>query len=401
MFLTTGGRTKGDYSVTAVPDCINCRGDIADIDGRRPTRISRECSRLQGACESVPSNNEYAVNGSIVIMKKSIILLFILALCFGIATAEDADSLGQPFRDFTVTDPYTGRDDLSAPEAVDRFGGAALVHSGSFTGAPEAIRAISPFPGKSHAETAVMTENSPDISTRAFPVAQTRAIFVDNENIRPVAFRVKDDPTPQPAFVVYDDTAQVRFQITASDYPAAMACWDMGASAVISLPDLLDAESDTYVYDLAMPTERDGEHFAFICLVGAEDSDDEDLIGIYLIPGDEYIEELAETMRAWGYDVTWSYEDSGWKESALPQAYILHMVDQEGAPVPGVYVNFCTDSACSMAVSDSSGKITFEGAPDIYHVQLLKVPEGYSFDTGFDMYTESAYGEWVLRIRKQ
>ena len=28
------------------------------------------------------------------------------------------------------------------------------------------------------------------------------------------------------------------------------------------------------------------------------------------------------------------------------------------------------------------------------------VPEGYSYDESFDMYTTAEYGEWVLRVKK-
>ena len=62
--------------------------------------------------------------------------------------------------------------------------------------------------------------------------------------------------------------------------------------------------------------------------------------------------------------------------------------------------NFCTDTACSLTQSDENGIISFDGAPDVYHIQLLKAPEGYSFDSGFELYTERTYGEWLLRISK-
>ena len=117
-----------------------------------------------------------------------------------------------------------------------------------------------------------------------------------------------------------------------------------------------------------------------------------------MVPGDEYIEELADVMRSWGYELTWEYEDVP-KQDVQQQAYILHVRDQNGVPVPGVYVSFCTDTACTMAISDDSGTITFDGTPDSYHVQLLKVPEGYSFDADFDMHTDSVYGEWIVRIK--
>ena len=65
-----------------------------------------------------------------------------------------------------------------------------------------------------------------------------------------------------------------------------------------------------------------------------------------------------------------------------------------------VMVNFCTDIACAMLQSDENGTVAFYGAPDVYHVQLLKTPDGYSFDPGFEMYTGQAYSQWALRVRK-
>ena len=76
------------------------------------------------------------------------------------------------------------------------------------------------------------------------------------------------------------------------------------------------------------------------------------------------------------------------------------MADQDGRPVEGVSVSFCTDSTCVPKESDESGTITFTGAPEIYHVQIIDAPDGYSWDENYEMYTTREYGEWVLRIRK-
>ena len=86
--------------------------------------------------------------------------------------------------------------------------------------------------------------------------------------------------------------------------------------------------------------------------------------------------------------------------SGTPEAYILHVTDQDGTPVPDVRVKFCTDLTCMMQKSDETGTVTFAGAPDVYHVEIYKVPEGYSFDPDFELVTESIYGEWILRIRR-
>ena len=51
-------------------------------------------------------------------------------------------------------------------------------------------------------------------------------------------------------------------------------------------------------------------------------------------------------------------------------------------------------------MSDETGTIRFTGAPDAYHVQLFRAPEGYSFDPGYELNTGRAYGEWLLRVRR-
>ena len=279
---------------------------------------------------------------------------------------------------------------------VDRFGRAAFMQIGSFTGAKAVTRVLEYVISDSYTETDVLTAVPPDSSTCAFPVSQTRAILVDNENVRAVTFRSRDIPETQPVYVVYDDTVHVRLQPAASDNIATMLCIDLMKNEYFELADLLDTERGAFVYDAAMPAAQDPEHYACICMADIYEST---MSGIYVVPGDEYIEELAEEMRSWGYEVSWEYEDNAAVQDVQPQAYILHMKDQKGAPVPGVYVNFCTDTTCTMAISDESGTISFDGAPDTYHVQLLKVPEGYSFDADFELYTDSVYGEWIVRVR--
>ena len=115
----------------------------------------------------------------------------------------------------------------------------------------------------------------------------------------------------------------------------------------------------------------------------------------------EEVDALVEGIKSeTGAGVSWEYaEEKAPAENAL-QAYIIHVVDQDNKPVGEVTVNFCTDLACTPSESDESGTVTFTGAPDVYHVQIVDVPEGYSWDESYDMYTTKEYGEWVLRVKK-
>ena len=109
---------------------------------------------------------------------------------------------------------------------------------------------------------------------------------------------------------------------------------------------------------------------------------------------------MLEYLKTWECgEVTWEFADDEKAENG-PQAYILHVVDQDNHPVAEVMVNFCTDTACVPSESDENGTVTFTGAPNVYHVQIIDVPDGYSWDEDYDMYTPREYGEWILRIRK-
>ncbi|MBQ6904374.1 MAG: hypothetical protein IJQ26_07610, partial [Lachnospiraceae bacterium] len=121
----------------------------------------------------------------------------------------------------------------------------------------------------------------------------------------------------------------------------------------------------------------------------------------YLIRDEDGIELVAELLRSEGYgEVSWEYADEDAPDENALQAYVIHVVDQDNKPVPEVMVYFCTDTACIPNESDENGTVTFSGAPDVYHVQIVDAPDGYSWDESYDMYTTREYGEWVLRVRK-
>ena len=291
---------------------------------------------------------------------------------------------------------YTGGVGIPTTVIVDRFGNAAFLQVGSFVGTGQVTRLIESFLGEDYTETKVLTEIPNDSSTRALPVSAESSVLVENESARPVLFRIEGESEPMQAYVVYDDTARLLLKAAASDHPESMICYDYRVLAVTELQDLLDPQNGVYVYNSPMPGAEEDMHYTDVILADREGNV---FAEVYLIAGDEYVDELAEDMRVWGYQVSWEYADSDPKEDAAPQAYILHFIDQNGSPVTGVYVNFCTDTTCTMQQSDENGTVCFGGAPDVYHVQLLQAPEGFSFDPDFEMYTDAVYGEWMLRIR--
>ncbi|MBO4378790.1 MAG: TlpA family protein disulfide reductase [Clostridia bacterium] len=288
---------------------------------------------------------------------------------------------------------------IPATVVVDRFGNAVFFHNICFKSFREVASVIETFLGEEYTETVVLDEIPVPDATAAFPVAAAREVYVENENVREIAFRSEGYPSRLAAYVVDDDVAHLRMELPASDDPYDMVLYHSTAEYLYEMPMLLDAERNCYTFDVEMPKPEDRYHFVNVCLYEFLETDTSDAVDVYLIPGEEYLDELCDVLQLDWCVLSDEQAEAPKKQDAL-QAYILHAVDQYGEPVPGVYVNFCTDTACIPVPADGDGTITFMGAPDVYHVQLLKVPAGYSFDASFELYTTRMHGEWVLRIRK-
>ena len=64
--------------------------------------------------------------------------------------------------------------------------------------------------------------------------------------------------------------------------------------------------------------------------------------------------------------------------AADSDAYLVYVKDAETmAPLPGVRVQFCSDSLCRMGKTDESGLAVFDVDPGNYTVHMMKAPEGY------------------------
>ncbi len=286
---------------------------------------------------------------------------------------------------------------------VDRFGNAVFMQSGAFSGAGEVKRLLDAFLGEKYTETVVLDRIPADTTTRALPVSAAREIHVDNEGARRAVIHSFYDYLDNlnydyDVYVLNDSTARLRFEIAASDHPAGMAVYV--DNAMYEMYSLLDGEKNTYVFEYPMPDGQAEEHYSMVALVDRYNAED-DYKQIILLENETYMEELLGEIRGLGATAEWEYAEGKQEQAAAAaDAYILHMTDQDGNPVSGVMANFCTDTACNTMVSDEKGIITVSGAPENYHVQLLKVPEGYSFDKEFEMNTGTAFGEWTILIRK-
>lgn len=67
--------------------------------------------------------------------------------------------------------------------------------------------------------------------------------------------------------------------------------------------------------------------------------------------------------------------------------YIITVTDQNGDPVAGAVVNICTDTTCEPQTADENGFIYYSGEMNDYHLEVIKVPEGYETGEEADLYT--------------
>ena len=163
------------------------------------------------------------------------------------------------------------------------------------------------------------------------------------------------------------------------------------------LPDCLNADETAYEFTAEIDRSDDemGGGMTYLELYLFTDIDKYDVISITLLSSEEALQlALDEVEEQEGSGkISWRYVDQDAEEDASAErTYTVTFVDQHGDPVPGCVVNFCTDELCAPVFADDAGVATYTGAPYAYHLQVIKVPEGYSFDTSQE-FTANPEGE--------
>ena len=117
-------------------------------------------------------------------------------------------------------------------------------------------------------------------------------------------------------------------------------------------------------------------------------------------PKDERVAD-SRLPAAWANYRAGRYADALADGGLSQSVYTVRFVDQDGAPVPGCIVNFCTDETCTPVIADENGVAAFTGAPYAYHLQVIRVPNGYKFDTAQEFYAEENGGEMIFTVTKE
>ena len=280
-------------------------------------------------------------------MKKFLVLLLSIMLLAGIASAEEKadDFLGKPFPDFTVTDTegntFTLSEALKDHEAVliNFWAGWCNPCRREFPYLNEAYEKY----GDKVAFIALSTEKRDTIEK----IAEYR-------KIAGISFPMGRDEGRK----LYEG-------ISSTSLPSTVIV-DRFGNAVFLHPNSFSRTEDVeYILDQFL--------------------------------GDSYTETAVSTWTPAEEDE--SQETDKDAETKSP-AYYLYVVDQAGDPVEGVSVNFCTDTASYPGTTDEGGYIVFVGTPQTYHVQIVSVPEGYSFSKEDEIDTPDKGSQFLMQITK-
>lgn len=294
---------------------------------------------------------------------------------------------------------YAETKNIPVTMIIDRFSNVVFFQIGIFRTADELKRTLDAFLGDQYTETAVLDSVPADTSTVALPVSPARALRIENEGAQKAVIRIEGIEETLYFYIVNDPTAHVIAEISASDSASDVIFYTEEAGFT-PLKDMLDPERNVLAADVSVPETGYVTGFLMDYNKMITGEGDPDTIPCYFARSPGELDAYVDKLKASGYsNVTVEY-DTETDAGSEADAYIIHVLDQNGDPVPEVCVNFCTDTACVPCESDESGTIVFTGTPYAYHVQVIDYPDGYSCDESFEMYTSETYGEWVLRLRK-
>ena len=81
--------------------------------------------------------------------------------------------------------------------------------------------------------------------------------------------------------------------------------------------------------------------------------------------------------------------------------YTVTVKDQDGNGVSGCVVNFCNAASCSPVTADEKGVYSYIGEAYAYHVQVVKVPDGYRYDTSKEYTADKDGGNIDVTVTKE
>ena len=242
-----------------------------------------------------------------------------------------------------------------------------------------------------------------------YPTADAFSLTVTDENAREIVFDdpddiLEDNLAVQSFWIVPADTFHVQALVTPDIDPEAAFFYAPFEGTQTALSESL-TETGYAASAAVNAMASNGYPYAVLNFYPFPEASSADAIrGVMVFPNAENVTEFVKLVAASGTWLSWSYADEAEAGGqAVPgiSEYTVTFVDQNGAPVPGCIVNFCTDEACMPVVANENGVAVFSGAPYAYHLQVIKVPAGYEFDTAQEFYADEAGGALSFTVTKK
>lgn len=83
------------------------------------------------------------------------------------------------------------------------------------------------------------------------------------------------------------------------------------------------------------------------------------------------------------------------------QNWFIRVIDQNKDPVPDVFVNFCSDTACTPVELNEKGIGIFTGPAGTYHISIVEVPDGYNADDVGDLSVDGSTTSITVTVVKE
>ena len=258
---------------------------------------------------------------------------------------------------------------------------------------PSATAAISAFRVLKGDEAADFLAEQP-----VYPVSEKNEIEIASDDVRLVnAFYQGEDLLGMPVAILDMDMIPMIIHLDQDTDPDGTLFVDYGTGFMAPISTLLNEDGTAYEYTADMEA---GYGIADCSIEGYDFYED-----MLVFDTEENLLDSLSYELAYYYGI--NVEDGDLELVPVEEAmeteavYTIYVVDQNGDPVAGAAVNICTDETCAPMKTDEEGMIVYTGEPYAYHLQVLKVPEGYSFDKEMEIYTEAETSEITIEIVKE
>ncbi len=236
-----------------------------------------------------------------------------------------------------------------------------------------------------------------------YPVGDEFSVSVLNEDAQEILF---DDPDgflkdyfgTDSAYIVAEGEAAVAASITEDMDAESMFFYLDYDGTLLPLADSI--EDGAYIIRSPIDAlDSTGYPYSTVRAYIRPDYESmDDIRGVLLFADEENLETFTEMLYSMGVYLTWTSADGTLSSKA---EYTVLFTDQNGDPVPGCIVNFCTDETCQPVTADEDGAAVFTGEPYPYHLQVIRVPEGYEFDLTQEFTADETGGVIELTVTKQ